>query len=89
MEYHSYLVRTWREGSGKDVRISIQNILTGERSNFYSLFDYFNYLCAELQLPTLLQKKEHLEEGESPIRLSETMQNNNLSTNLEDEFHET
>lgn len=72
MEHHSYLVRTWREGPGKDVRISIQNILTGERSNFYCLLDYFNYLCGELQLPNQLQEhKTEGNHGESLIWLPE------------------
>jgi hypothetical protein len=71
MEHHSYLVRTWREGPGKDVRISIQNILTGERSNFYCLLDYFNFLCAELQLPNQLQERKLPGEGDAIIWLPE------------------
>ena len=71
MEHHSYLVRTWREGPGKNVRISIQNILTGERSNFYCLLDYFNHLCSELQIPNQLAEQKLASNGEKFVRLPE------------------
>lgn len=64
MQHQSYLVRTWTEGPDGDVRISVQNVLTGERRSFYTIKDYINFLCTEMDLPVMLLQKSEARNGE-------------------------
>jgi hypothetical protein len=43
--YYAYLLRLWREGqAGESWRASLQSAATGQRMNFASLEDLFNFL---------------------------------------------
>ena len=64
MGHQSYLVRTWTEGPEEDLRISVQNVLTGERRSFYTIKDYINFLCTEMDLPVMLLQKSEAMSGE-------------------------
>lgn len=46
--YHSYLLRLWRDGEHHPWRASLQVTLTGEKLTFSDLYSLFAYLAVQL-----------------------------------------
>lgn len=57
MDYHSYLVRVWREEPEEEIRLSIQKITTGEWKYFTHMMDLLSFLCGEMQIPEIFNRQ--------------------------------
>ena len=58
--YQSYLVRLWRDGPSNPVRVSLQNVATGEVVDFKSVTKLLQYLARQVGEPI------HIESLASP-----------------------
>ncbi len=53
--YQSYLVRMWRDGPGSPVRVSLQNVSTGEVVDFKSVAKLLQYLARQVNEPIRIE----------------------------------
>ncbi len=53
--YQSYLVRLWRDGPSTAVRVSLQNVATGELVDFKSVAKLLQYLARQVGEPIRIE----------------------------------